>query len=282
MSRWFGTLSAALMCHVALAQEVSPVARFHHVHLNTTDVQGSIDFYTRRFKAERKKFVDGQDAIWTGGNWILFTQVAAPPKAALVTPLWHFGWGAPDMQSEVERHLAMGSKFQTPITNLSRVVGNQWRSIYYAYVESLDGALIEINTARDEEFSHVHLFTHDVAATSAWYQKHLGLHIPAERPGGLNARNQTNGEINWLIMSVDFIKRIETRDWKDRQNFESSRGYAFDHIGFSVDNLDATLARLAQEGVEISSGPTVVVPGKLRTAFIVGPEGVAIELVEHR
>src|SRR5688572_29508713 len=70
----------------------APTAHFHHVHLNTTDPDAAIEFYTTKFKARREKFA-GADAVWTGDSWLLFTRVSEPPASELVSPIWHIGWG---------------------------------------------------------------------------------------------------------------------------------------------------------------------------------------------
>ena len=52
-----------------------------------------------------------------------------------------------------------------------------------------------------------------------------------------------------------------------------------DHIGFKVKNMDAALAELKKKGVQVLLGPNVT-PAGVRFAFIGGPEGIRIELIE--
>jgi len=52
-----------------------------------------------------------------------------------------------------------------------------------------------------------------------------------------------------------------------------------DHIGFKVRNLDATLEELKKKGVKILLGPNVT-PAGIKFAFIGGPEGIRVELLE--
>ena len=52
-----------------------------------------------------------------------------------------------------------------------------------------------------------------------------------------------------------------------------------DHIGFQVKNMEATLEELKKKGVRILLGPNVT-PAGLKFAFIGGPEGIRIELIE--
>jgi lactoylglutathione lyase len=53
-----------------------------------------------------------------------------------------------------------------------------------------------------------------------------------------------------------------------------------EHIGLTVDDVDAAVAELRAKGAEIAIGPLTRNPG-LRLAFIRGPEGIMIELVQR-
>src|SRR6185295_12823812 len=66
-------------------------AHFHHLHLNTLDPKGAIDFYTGKFDCEKAKFAGLLDGVWSQKSWILFTKVATPPKSDLDSAIWHFG-----------------------------------------------------------------------------------------------------------------------------------------------------------------------------------------------
>ena len=56
--------------------------------------------------------------------------------------------------------------------------------------------------------------------------------------------------------------------------------YGVEHIGFTVDNLDAACEELRGKGADIAIGPLTRSPG-LRLAFVRGPEGIMVELVER-
>jgi catechol 2,3-dioxygenase-like lactoylglutathione lyase family enzyme len=282
-------LGAALLVLIApflgLGQASAAKAHFHHVHLNTQDPQHAIAFYTSKFEARRARFAGLQDAVWTGDSWILFTKVNAPPPASLISPIWHFGWGAPDMKAEYERQLASGTKFFAPLTPLST-------SFFFAYVESPEHALIELNTAATNHFGHVHLFSADPVGAGDWYMKHFGL---TRRGTGVASREpRFRGDlqigpsvslmadhVNLIIYPVEYSKKQYAGDWQQGQTaLVSSRGRIVDHIGFSVADLDATLDELRDAGVTITSAPRVLADGKIRFAFIEGPDRIAIELIE--
>jgi catechol 2,3-dioxygenase-like lactoylglutathione lyase family enzyme len=59
-----------------------------------------------------------------------------------------------------------------------------------------------------------------------------------------------------------------------------SRGQMQDHIGLSVGDLDAWIAKLKSEGVTFLEGPYPL--GDTRAVMIEGPSREAIELVETK
>jgi catechol 2,3-dioxygenase-like lactoylglutathione lyase family enzyme len=56
--------------------------------------------------------------------------------------------------------------------------------------------------------------------------------------------------------------------------------YGLEHIGLTVDNVDAACAELKAKGADVAIGPLTRSPG-LRLAFIRGPEGIMVELVQR-
>lgn len=261
-------------CATALAQ--TPAAHFHHVHLNATDPAAAIQFYTSKFKARKESFAGLGDAVWTGDSWLLFTKVDAQPPSELLSGIWHIGWGAEDMQSTYQQQLAKGTRFATPITDISDMVGGN-RSFFYAYVDGPDHVLIELNTARHHNFGHVHLFSADPPAAGAWYAKELGVRTFPQTEKRIYRNVQiapaafvTADHVSMIIYPVEY--RGGT--------IVSTRGRVIDHLGFSVDDLDATLARLRNDGVKVTAEPRSLADGRIRSAFIEGPDEVAIELIQ--
>jgi catechol 2,3-dioxygenase-like lactoylglutathione lyase family enzyme len=62
--------------------------------------------------------------------------------------------------------------------------------------------------------------------------------------------------------------------------FVSTRGRVIDHLGFSVDELDAALARMRNDGVKVTAEPRSLADGRIKFAFVEGPDQVAIELIQ--
>ncbi len=56
--------------------------------------------------------------------------------------------------------------------------------------------------------------------------------------------------------------------------------FGLEHIGLTVDDIDAAVADLREKGADIAVGPVDYSAGT-RLAFIRGPEGVMVEIVQR-
>jgi lactoylglutathione lyase len=59
-------------------------------------------------------------------------------------------------------------------------------------------------------------------------------------------------------------------------------GTAYGHIALGVDDLDGTLARLKEQGIEPEREPYRVREGGSRLCFVQDPDGYRVELIESR
>jgi lactoylglutathione lyase len=62
-------------------------------------------------------------------------------------------------------------------------------------------------------------------------------------------------------------------------SYELGTGYG--HVALAIDDLDGTLARLAEQGIEPERAPYSVREGGSRLAFVRDPDGYRIELIER-
>ena len=275
-------------CAVAFAEE-PPVAaaHFHHIHLNATDPAAAIDFYTSRFDCEKSRFAGVMDAVWAQKSWLLFAKVSEPPPSEILSAIWHFGWGAEDMKATYEEQLAKGTKFDTPITDISGLAGP---GFFFAYVDGPDHALIELNTAKHHHFGHLHLLSADPIAAGEWYAKYLGAKGRAQKPSrapffykGFQvgpAASLMMDNVNIIIFPIEYAKTALPELWKDRTEFVSTKGRVVDHVGFGVGNLEQSLEAMRKDGVKVTDEIKTV--GKIKYAFIEGPDKIRIELVEDQ
>jgi len=275
---------------VALRGQSSPAFKFHHVHLNTVDSAKAIDFYATNFNAQRGLLGGKVPGVQAQGKWLLFNQVRTAPAWPVVSSLYHIGWGAPDMAATYKTLVDRRVAFETPITDISKVIESGSGRVFFAYVDGPDHAMIEINTARDDTFQHVHFLSDDPVATGQWYLKHFG--ATSANPNPPREARTHNGLQIYPYMGANldgvqfwwypkaFGSGSYPEAWKGRTTFASSRGRVIDHVAFSVDNLDAALTRLEAMGVKVLQRPRTAVDGQLRSAFIEAPDGVELELVD--
>jgi catechol 2,3-dioxygenase-like lactoylglutathione lyase family enzyme len=272
-----------------LAPGGAQTAHFHHVHLNSTDPAKAIVFYTSKFDCEKAKFGGVMDAVKAQDVWLLFTKVGKPPPWELVSSIWHIGWGAEDMKAAYQKQVDMGTKFYTPLTDIGKLAGTQ--GFYYAYVDGPEHALIELNTAAHHRFGHLHLFSDDPIAAGEWYIKHFGAKPRSSRPVSREPRyyegfqvgpsmSLMSDAVNIIIFPAPHARQTNPDQWKRRTELAPTEGRSIDHIGFAVENLDETLVRLRKDGVRITTGPKTAMGGKLKYAFLEGPDKIRIEVVE--
>jgi catechol 2,3-dioxygenase-like lactoylglutathione lyase family enzyme len=131
-------------------------------------------------------------------------------------------------------------------------------------------------------------------AALLWYKTHLNAPVRQGFPDtDLNADNcrvERGSDRTWPALNREGMFRtpragVEFGDvvltWYANQGAEplaSSRGQMQDHIGLSVRDLDAWVAKLKDEGVTFLDGPYRL--GATRAVMIEGPSREAIELVE--
>ena len=125
----------------------------------------------------------------------------------------------------------------------------------------------------DFSFDHIHILCSDMAATERFFTEGLGADV-AGRPesrGVPSVRLKLGGANIYLRPQRD----DEALTPPDAQHFGA------DHFGLRVADVDATVAELRGRGVFIEVEPWDFSPGS-RIAFIKGPDGVRIELVQAR
>jgi lactoylglutathione lyase len=126
--------------------------------------------------------------------------------------------------------------------------------------------------ARMSELIHTCYRITDIEPSVAFYQK-LGFEERRRMPIGEHATNV------FLGLPGDGV-RLELTHNQGVDHYEIGTGYG--HIALSVTDLDATLARLAEDGIEPEKPPYSVREGGSRLCFVRDPDGYRIELIERR
>jgi len=86
--------------------------------------------------------------------------------------------------------------------------------------------------------------------------------------------------VNLIIFPVEYAKKAYAAHWKGQTELVSTKGRVIDHVGFSFDNLPEAVERMRKDGVKVTDEMRSVAGGKVKFAFIEGPDQIRIELVE--
>jgi catechol 2,3-dioxygenase-like lactoylglutathione lyase family enzyme len=182
-----------------------PTPKFHHLHLNSTDPDMAIGFYTRQFPSTSKGSWGGFPALKSPNDvMVLFTKVDTPPVSEPQSAIWHFGWHVIDSRRSLDTYKTRpevellplytseegGSVLissdtwpgQGGVLGLTKAQIGEARQRGagpaggggFAYMKGPDDALVEYAGDHPaERFNHVHLYQEDPLCAQLWYQKHL-------------------------------------------------------------------------------------------------------------
>jgi len=191
-----------------------PAPHFHHLHLNSTNPDKAIDFYTREFPSTVKSVVAGLPALKSGGVYLLFNRVKAPPLMGPQSAIWHFGWHVADAQQTVRSFRARPDVVMRPLYTSDEgesvlISSDTWpgeagalgrtreeiaearaRNIQptrkggFAYMSGgPEDALFEIaGDYPSERFNHVHMWHEHPFCALLWYKEHLNAPVRAGFP----------------------------------------------------------------------------------------------------
>jgi catechol 2,3-dioxygenase-like lactoylglutathione lyase family enzyme len=182
-----------------------PTPKFHHLHLNSTDPDTAIAFYTRQFPSTAKQIWGGFPALKSPNDvMVLFTKVDNPPTSEPLSAIWHFGWHVTDSRRSLETFKSRQEVELLPLYTSEEggsvlISSDTWpgqggvlgltkaqiaeaklrgvepaRGGGFAYMRGPDDALVEYAGDHPaERFNHVHLYQEDPLCAQLWYQKHL-------------------------------------------------------------------------------------------------------------
>jgi len=168
----------------------------------------------------------------------------------------------------------------------------------FAYMRGPDNVIVEyLGDYPAERFNHVHMFQEEPFCAQLWYQKHLNAAAVPARTAATpvteaNCRVARSPDPTWPALEREGLYRVPTAavtfgdvalTWYARQGYLPllpTQGHVYDHVGLSVGDLDAWIAKLRQEGVTLLTAPYRL--GDTRAVMIEGPSRETLELVEVR
>jgi catechol 2,3-dioxygenase-like lactoylglutathione lyase family enzyme len=121
-------------------------------------------------------------------------------------------------------------------------------------------------------WDHIHLRSPNPEATASFFERMLGAEIIRSVQDGKPRIDMKVGGANVFIAPVAPGDKIAPPPVSPYQGL--------DHFGLTVKGIDSIVADLKGKGVEFTMEPTTIRPGT-RIAFLRGPEGISIELLER-
>jgi hypothetical protein len=248
-------------------------AVFHHLHLVSAQPDQLADFYDRLFV--RGAVARGQywniEGIRGNGNGV-FLLVSGNVSRRRDTPtgLWHFGWGTGTVRESLNQTYA--EHYATDVN---------WRPPYETLVKGF----------------HLHLLSSDPVAAGQWYADVLGGEIDRP-PRNEDSRREGRDPIPTDITSepprlaVSFGEIVLYFHQASEPLVSSRDAGLVDHLAFGVKDLPSLLLRVPGDHSGTTAPGGATDPGgnaaeqmfglkEQRTAMIVGPDKVMIELVQQ-
>ena len=120
-------------------------------------------------------------------------------------------------------------------------------------------------------FHHVHIKSKDPRATARWWAETFGATLLPES----EFRSMVFAPVELGGVRINITNPPEGEATHEPAGFPH---YGVEHVGVLTDDLDADLARLAEQGLEIYERRPGA--GGFEIAFVAAPDGVTIELMQ--
>lgn len=228
-----------------------------HIHLAVPDQPKGVEWYRKHFGGQ--PMTEAPDRLMFGETRVIFQRnESAQPSSGSV--LDHIGFSVTNLDATLKDLEADGAKVVTP----AREVAGLFK---LAFVEDPWGVRLEVvQDPAKLGLHHVHLRAPDPSVALAWYVDKVG------------------GTVGKLKDRIDGINYGGVWILAQRGEATPSQGHAIDHIGFRPLNVDTVVAGLKTKNVKVTTEPrplTLPSGTTMRLAFIEGPDGVRIELVQR-
>lgn len=230
-----------------------------HIHLTASDTGEAAAWYAKHFGGKVTK--SGEfDAVLFGTNLIKFKPSTDDTSGSAGSTVDHIAFSV----ENIERLEAFATELREGGVSVGRRNNKK-----PGFIFGVDPWGTKIALLVDEDlvgFHHVHLKTTLPGDAVAWYTEAFG--GKAE-----NFKDAINVQaIRYGDMYL-FVKRAVRRP-------ESMVDKSIDHLGWSTKDFDATIKRLRDMGVEFQMEP-MEHDGHM-IAFVEGPDGVKIEVIEDK
>ena len=252
--------ATALIAVVAAAPAPAAAADYHHIHLVADSAAEAKEWYMTHMGCTD---YGRHNACAVGDDVLIIFFEREPTGPSVGSGVDHIGFSFRDLESKMESFDAAGIKILEPIREIDGL-------FKLAFIEDPWGTKIEV--VEDHEwfgFHHLHLRSADRDAAYDWYENIFG-----------GERDSLKGRIAglrygtvWLLISPHEGELAPTE------------GRAFDHLGWQFPDLRAAAEEIKRKGVEFTLEPrpfTNPLGEDMLISFVVGPDGVRIEIVQPK
>jgi catechol 2,3-dioxygenase-like lactoylglutathione lyase family enzyme len=258
-----------LVCSLVIAfgvpagAQVSRTVLYDHVHLAVPDPEQARDWYIKNLggnvgeTAERVAFEPWTNRAPLPVQFLFIKASDARPSDGGVID--SVGFSVTGLEAKVKALEAAGASLKEPVEN----VRGLWKR---AVVEDPWGVKIElVEDPGHPGFHHITLRVVNPEESVKWYLTAFG-----------GERTRLAGRLDALKYGTTYL--IVAKG----DGTVPSQGRAIDHLGWGPTSIDATAADLKAKNVTFTAAPQPK-PNAFghRTAYVEGPGGVRIELVEH-
>ncbi len=236
-----------------LATPVLAGAPYHHMHLTATDPAEAAAWYHEHMGGELVR--DGQ-AVLYDDVLVIWFQKEAGFEGSDGSSVDHIGFSFEDLAARMASYEAAGVKILREAIDV--------RGLFkFAFVEDPWGTKIEVMEDHDTlGFHHIHLKGPEPERIFDWYESSFG-----------GERTRYKGMLPALLYD-DVWLLVQGSS----EEMAATRGRAIDHLGWGYTDLTAAAEELKAKGVKFTMD---VRPFRnFKIAFVEGPGGVNIELVE--
>jgi len=226
-----------------------------HLHVNATDVDAQVRFWT----AVGGKIVQREKLtmVQIPGTYVLLRKQDSTGGTA-GSSVNHIGISVRDFDGSVAKWKAAGLTWEPGRPSPDG----------QGFLIAPDAIRVEVFESRAQPapmmMNHIHLQVTDVMQGQQWYAQHFG-GVPGKR-GRWDVANVPGTELT--IGKVDSLQ-------------VPTKGRSLDHIGFEVKNIDAFVAKLQATGVKTDAAiRNSANASGLRIVFVTDPWGTEIEITE--
>ena len=246
---------AATPASAQLAAPNASGAAIGHIHLNSSDVDAQVRFWT----AVGGKIVQREKLtmVQFPGIYILLRKQDYN-GGSVGSTVNHFGFYVRDFDASVAKWKAAGLMWER--------ANNP--SVGQGFLTAPDGVRVEIyenkSIATPMQMHHIHLLVTDPLQAQQWYAQNFGA------AAGKRAQYDTAN-----------VPGTEITLGKTEMPQAPTKGRSVDHIGFEVKNIDAFVAKLQAAGLKTDAAiRNSANASGLRIVYVTDPWGTEIEITE--